>query len=65
MAYSEAQKRASRKYNENNYKRINMYLLPEDKKKWEKEAKSQGVSLSEFIKQCVNRNITEDKAVTP
>lgn len=65
MAYSEAQKRASRKYNENNYKRINMYLLPEDKERWEKEAKLQGVSLSEFIKQCVNGNIAEDKAVTP
>lgn len=64
MAYSEAQKRASRKYNENNYKRINMYLAPEDKERWQKEADSQGVSLSEFIKQCVNANIVEDKAVT-
>lgn len=54
MAYSEAQKKASRKYNENNYKRINMYLLPKDKERWEAEAKSQGISLSEFIKQCVN-----------
>ena len=59
MAYSEAQKKASRKYNENNYKRINMYLLPKDKERWETEAKAQGISLSEFIKQCVNGVIAE------
>ena len=58
MAYSEAQKKASRKYNENNYKRINMYLLPKDKERWEAEAKAKGISLSEFIKQCVNKNLS-------
>lgn len=57
MAYSEAQKNASRKYNEKNYKRINMYLTPEDKEKWKKEAESLGMSLSEFIKNCVNNSI--------
>lgn len=54
MAYSESQKKASRKYNENNYKRINMYLLPEEKDRWQSEADRQGISLSEFIKRCVN-----------
>lgn len=62
MAYSEAQKKASRKYNENNYKRINMYLLPEDKDRWQAEADVQGISLSEFIKRCVNEKIANDKA---
>lgn len=61
MAYSEAQKKASRKYNENNYKRINMYLPPEEKKAWQAAADEQEISLSEFIKQCVNEKISHDK----
>lgn len=59
MAYSKSQKEASRKYNENHYKRINMYLLPEEKELWKKEAKLRGMNMSEFIKQCVNKNINE------
>lgn len=61
MAYSEAQKKASRKYNENNYKRINMYLPPEEKEAWQSAADEQKISLSEFIKQCVNEKISHDK----
>lgn len=61
MAYSEAQKKASRKYNEKNYKRINMYLPPEEKETWQAAADSQGISLSEFIKRCVNEKISHDK----
>lgn len=60
MSYSEAQKKASRKYNENNYKRINMYLPPEEKDRWQSEADRQGISLSEFIKRCVNEKISQD-----
>lgn len=63
MAYSESQKKASRKYNENNYKRINMYLPPEDKEKWQEEAYMKGMNLSEFVKQCVNNSIEDDKEV--
>lgn len=61
MAYSEAQKKASRKYNENNYKRINMYLPPEEKELWQEAADVQEISLSEFIKRCVNEKISYDK----
>lgn len=61
MAYSEAQKKASRKYNENNYKRVNMYLFPEEKEAWQAEANSQNISLSEFIKRCVNEKISYNK----
>lgn len=61
MAYSEAQKKASRKYNENNYKRINMYLPPEEKELWQAAADEQEISLSEFIKRCVNEKISYDK----
>lgn len=59
MAYSESQKKASRKYNEKTYKRINMYLLPEDKDRWQEAADVQGVSLSEFIKKCVNEKLNQ------
>ncbi len=61
MAYSEAQKRASRKYNEKNYKRINMYLSPEEKEAWQAAADMQNISLNEFIKRCVNNKISYDK----
>ncbi len=58
MAYSEAQKKASMKYNKKNYERIYMYVFPEDKKAWQSEADRQGISLSEFIKRCVNEKIS-------
>ena len=54
MAYSESQKKASMKYNKKNYERIYMYVFPEDKKAWQSEADRQGISLSEFVKRCVN-----------
>ena len=57
MAYSEAQKKASMKYNKKNYERIYMYVFPEDKKAWQDEAVSRGLNLSEFIKMCVNEVI--------
>jgi len=60
MAYSEAQKKASRKYNEKNYKRINMYILPEEKELWQLAAEEKGIkSLSEFIRKCVNEKINK------
>lgn len=60
MAYSESQKRASMKYNKENYERIYMYVSPKDKEKWKQKANSQGISLSEFIKNCVNKEIDKD-----
>lgn len=62
MAYSEAQKRASMKYNKENYERIYMYVSPKDKENWKKEAKLRGISLSEFIKNCVNKDIEKNKS---
>ncbi len=61
MAYSESQKRASMKYNKNNYERIYMYVFPQEKEEWQSAAKSKDISLSEFIKQCVNEKISHDK----
>lgn len=57
MAYSEAQKKASMKYNKKSYERIYMYVFPDDKKEWKAEAEKRGLKLSEFIKMCVNEVI--------
>jgi len=61
MAYSESQKRASMKYNKKNYERIYMYVFPEEKKAWQESADRENISLSEFIKRCVNEKIYHDK----
>lgn len=62
MAMSQQEKtNYKRKYNENNYKRINMYLPPEEKEIWQAAADAQKISLSEFIKRCVNEKISHDK----
>lgn len=61
MAYSESQKKASMKYNKKNYERIYMYVFPQEKEEWQSAAKSKDISLSEFIKQCVNEKISHDK----
>lgn len=61
MAYSQSQKNASRKYNESNYKRVNMYLYPELKERWESAAKIRGMNLSEFIKMCVSEYMEKEK----
>lgn len=52
-----------RKYNEEKYERIGLYLFPEEKKEWKALAKSSGMSLNEFIKMCVNERISHDKEV--
>jgi predicted HicB family RNase H-like nuclease len=61
MAYSEAQKKASMKYNKKNYERIYMYVFPQEKEEWQAAAKNEDISLSEFIKRCVNEKISHDK----
>lgn len=61
MAYSESQKKASMKYNKKNYERIYMYVFPQEKEEWQAAAKSKDISLSEFIKQCVNEKISHEK----
>ena len=50
-----------RSFNEKKYDRIGLYLDREKKEKdrWQNEAKKQGLSLSEFIKSCVNRWLGE------
>lgn len=62
MAMSQQEKTDyKRKYNEEKYERIGLYLFPEEKKEWKAMAKSNGMSLNEFIKMCVNEKISHDK----
>lgn len=49
-----------RKYNEEKYKRVNMYLFPDVKKRWESAAKNYGMSLSAYITQAVNEKIERE-----
>ena len=48
-----------RKFNEENYARIGLYLPPKEKERWQSAAEQAGQSLSEFIKKCVNDYMNE------
>ncbi len=62
MAMSQQEKTDyKRKYNEEKYERIGLYLFPDEKKEWKETAKSNGMSLNEFIKMCVNEKISQYK----
>jgi len=61
MAMSKQEKTDyKRRYNEEKYARIGLYLLPSEKERWQAEADSENISLSEFIKRCVNEKIERD-----
>ena len=55
MAYSESQKRASRKYNENNYDRLFITVPKGKKDEYKAKAKSEGKSLNQYIIDCIER----------
>ena len=57
MPYSESQKRASRKYNDEKYERVGLYLKNGERDKWRERAQAEGISLSEFIKRCVAKEL--------
>lgn len=62
MAMSQQEKTDyKRKYNEEKYARIGLYLPPEEKEAWQAAADEQKISLSEFIKRCVNEKISQDQ----
>lgn len=62
MAMSQQQKTDyKRKYNEEKYARIGLYLLPGEKEAWQAAADEQQISLSEFIKRCVNEKISHNQ----
>lgn len=56
MAYSESQKNASRKYNENNYDRLYITVPKGKKDEYKKIAKEKGFeSLNQFIIDCIEK----------
>lgn len=62
MAMSQQEKTDyKRRYNEEKYARIGLYLPPEEKEAWQAAADEQKISLSEFIKRCVNEKISQDQ----
>lgn len=51
-----------RKFNEEKYDRIGLYLAQGEKGKWQIAATADGAkSLSDFVKKCVNEKIGIDK----
>lgn len=46
-----------RKFNEEKYDRVGLYLKQGEKERWQAAADAQKISLSEFIKRCVNEEI--------
>lgn len=44
-----------RKFNEDNYERIGIYLKLGEKEQWQEAAKKSGQSMSRFIRSCVNK----------
>lgn len=61
MAYSEAQKEATARYNKKAYDRIDL-IVPKGKRKLIKEfAESQGKSTNRFINDAIDRAMSERK----
>ncbi|MDR2532641.1 MAG: Arc family DNA-binding protein [Oscillospiraceae bacterium] len=61
MPYSEAQKRASMKYNEKAYDRIALRVFKGDKDKIKAFAESNGESLNGFINRIIYEAISKEK----
>lgn len=59
MAMSQQEKTDyKRKFNEEKYDRVGLYLKQGEKERWQSAADAQKISLSEFIKRCVNEKIS-------
>ncbi len=62
MAMSKQEKTDyKRKFNKEKYDRVGLYLKHGEKEQWQVAADSEKISLSEFIKRCVNEKISHDK----
>lgn len=53
MPYSEAQKRASRKYNETNYVQLAIRMKPEEKEAIMQAAEAAGLSVRQYLLRLV------------
>lgn len=62
MAMSKQEKTDyKRKFNEEKYDRVGLYLKQGEKERWQAAADEQVISLSEFIKRSVNEKISHEK----
>ena len=59
MAYTEAQKRATMKYREKNYARINLDLKREKKEQYRAQAEKRGLSLNAYIISLIEKDMKE------
>lgn len=57
MAYTESQKKATNKWIKANYDRINITLPIGQREVWRARAEELGLSLNEFIRVCVEKNL--------
>lgn len=57
MPYSEAQKRASRKYNENNYDRLYITIGKGKKEIIKEKAQSMGMSVNEYVVKLIEESL--------
>lgn len=61
MAYTEAQKRATMKYREKNYARINLDLKREKKEQYRAQAAKRGLSLNAYIVSLIEKDMEDDQ----
>lgn len=64
MAVTAAQMKATRKYREKAYDRIEIQPKKGAKERYQREAEKRGISLTQFIIDCVEREITAPNAET-
>lgn len=50
-----------RKYNEDNYVRVGLYLKPEEKETWKNQAELLNMSMNEFIRKSINDCLTTNR----
>ena len=60
MTTTKASQKAVNKYIKNNYDRVNLTIPKGKKDEYRKIAKSKGISLNQFIIDCIEANISED-----
>ena len=60
MPYTEAQKKATLKYRQENYARITIDLKKEKKEEYRKRAEEKGKTLSSYIIELIEQDIAKD-----
>ncbi len=59
MAKTNAQQRATNKYNKEHYKYISLALTKEKKEEFIKALKAKGITQSQYLKECIDKLINE------